>query len=327
MDKWLLEQMKVVNQEEQAYLNGDIQVQKDLYTRKDIFEIDSKMFLEQGKLVTVRHHSRFVDFPLHRHNYIEMVYVCTGEITHYIDGKTLVTKPGDMLLMNQYIEHSVKMAGTDDLGINFIALPEFFDIPLQMMKKHNAIADFLIEALRHSRHTPQYLVFHLQEHKSVTNLLENMIASLFFKNKNEDEINQYSMGLVFLYLINHLDTLAQNSSNSYEDIIIQATLKYIDSEYKTATLSHIADDFKLSLPALSRMIKKNTGFTFLELLMRKRFQKAIMLLIETKLPVEDIVADIGYENQSHFYRQFKKRYGMTPSQYRIVHKNDTTIRI
>lgn len=48
MDKWLLEQMKVVNQEEQAYLNGDIQVQKDLYTRKDIFEIDSKMFLEQG---------------------------------------------------------------------------------------------------------------------------------------------------------------------------------------------------------------------------------------------------------------------------------------
>lgn len=305
MDKWLLEQMKVVNQEEQAYLNGDIQVQKDLYTRKDIFEIDSKMFLEQGKLVTVRHHSRFVDFPLHRHNYIEMVYVCTGEITHYIDGKTLVTKPGDMLLMNQYIEHSVKMAGTDDLGINFIALPEFFDIPLQMMKKHNAIADFLIEALRHSRHTPQYLVFHLQEHKSVTNLLENMIASLFFKNKNEDEINQYSMGLVFLYLINHLDTLAQNSSNSYEDIIIQATLKYIDSEYKTATLSHIADDFKLSLPALSRMIKKNTGFTFLELLMRKRFQKAIMLLMETKLPVEDIVADIGYENQSHFYRQFK----------------------
>lgn len=179
MDKWLLEQMKVVNQEEQAYLNGDIQVQKDLYTRKDIFEIDSKMFLEQGKLVTVRHHSRFVDFPLHRHNYIEMVYVCTGEITHYIDGKTLVTKPGDMLLMNQYIEHSVKMAGVDDLGINFIALPEFFDIPLQMMKKHNVIADFLIGALRHSRHTPQYLVFHLQEHKPVANLLENMIASLF----------------------------------------------------------------------------------------------------------------------------------------------------
>ena len=314
MNEWILEQMKVVNQEEQSYLDGNIQVKKDLYTRKDIFEIDSQMFLEQGKLVTVRHHSRFVDFPLHRHNYIEIVYVCTGEITHYIDGKALVTKQGDMLLMNQYVEHSVKMAGADDLGINFIALPEFFDIPLQMMKKHNVIADFLIGALRHSKHIPQYLVFHLQEHTPVTNLLENMISSLFFANENEDEINQYSMGLVFLYLINRLDTLAQNSSHSYEDIVVQATLKYIDSEYKTATLSRIADDFKMSLPAISRMIKKNTGFTFLELLMRKRFQKAVMLLMETKLPVEDIVADIGYENQSYFYRQFKKRYGMTPCQ-------------
>lgn len=327
MDNWLLDKMKAVNQEEQAYLDGDIQVKKDLYTRKDIFEIDSQMFLKQGKLVTVRHHSRFVEFPVHKHNYIEIVYVCAGKITHCIDGKELVTRPGDMLLMNQHVEHSVKLAEADDLGINFIALPEFFDIPLQMMKKHNIIADFLIGALRQSRPVPQYLVFHLKEHKPVLNLMENMLSSLFFENENEDIINQYSMGLVFLYLINNIDTLAEDSSQSYEDIVIHATLKYIDSEYKTAALGRIAEDFHQSLPAISRMIKKNTGFTFLELLMRKRFQKAVMLLVETELPVEEIVAGIGYENQSHFYRQFKKRYGMTPSQYRTEHKNDKLIKI
>ena len=61
--------------------------------------------------------------------------------------------------------------------------------------------------------------------------------------------------------------------------------------------------------------------------MRKRFQKALMFLVETELPVEKIAANIGYENQSYFYRQFKARYGMTPSQYRQEHKHDTQIRI
>ena len=90
---------------------------------------------------------------------------------------------------------------------------------------------------------------------------------------------------------------------------------------------YIADDFQLSLPTLSRMIKKETGFTFQELLMRKRFQKAVMFLIETELPVEEIAVNIGYENHSYFYRQFKARYGMTPNQYRKLHKNDETIKL
>ena len=65
----------------------------------------------------------------------------------------------------------------------------------------------------------------------------------------------------------------------------------------------------------------------MELLMRKRFQRALMLLVETELPVEQIAAKIGYENYSYFYRQFKAHYGVTPGQYRSEHKNDRQIRI
>ena len=53
--------------------------------------------------------------------------------------------------------------------------------------------------------------------------------------------------------------------------------------------------------------------------MRQRFQKAVVLLMETDLPVEEIAANVGYENMSYFYRQFKARYGMTPRQYRLQH--------
>ena len=229
--------------------------------------------------------------------------------------------------MNQHVKHSVKRAELDDIGINFIALPEFFDIPFQMMRKQNVIADFLIGTLRQNNPMPQYLLFRLKGQKRIANLMENMIASLVCETENEDVINQYSMGLVFLYLINHTDKLAHNSSCHYEDIVVQATLKYIDNQYSTAVLSRIAEDFNQSLPAISRLIKKNTGYTFIELLMRKRFQKAVMFLIETELPVEEIAANVGYENLSYFYRQFKVRYGMTPNQYRLEHKNDKHVKI
>lgn len=337
MDEWLMQKIQEITVEEQAYLDGRTQVKKDVYrSLKECalsdsprqFEVDSQLFLKKGKLITVRHHSRFVDFPVHQHNYIEIMYVCMGEITHYIDGKELVMHPGDMLLMNQHVKHSIKRAGEGDVGINFIVLPEFFDIPFQMMRKQNIIADFLVGILRQNNPIPQYLNFQLHGKKAISNLMENMIASLVDEDSsNEDVINQYSMGLVFLYLINHIDTLSENSSHNYEDIVVQSTMKYIDSHYRTAALGYIADDFKLSLPTVSRMIKKATGFTFQELLMRKRFQKAVMFLIETELPVEEIAVNIGYENHSYFYRQFKARYGMTPSQYRKMHRNDETIKL
>lgn len=327
MDKWLLEQMQKITPEEQDYLDGEEKVNREIYTRKENFEIDSQLFLKQGKLVTVRHHSRFIEFPEHKHNYIEIVYVCAGEITHYIDGKSLPMQSGDLLLMNQHVKHSVKRAELGDIGINFIALPEFFDIPLQMMRRQNVIADFLLGTLRQNNTVPQYLLFQLKGQEHISNLMENMIASVVSESENEDIINQYSMGLVFLYLLNHMDKLARNSSQNYEDFVIQAALKYIETQYRTAVLSRIAEDFNLSLSAVSRLIKKNTGFTFMELLMRKRFQKALMFLVETELPVEQIAANIGYENQSYFYRQFKAHYGVTPSQYRSEHKNDAQIRI
>lgn len=327
MDEQLMKKLQMITAEEQAYLEENTHVKKEIYTKKNKFEVDSQLFLREGKLITVRRHSRFVEFPLHKHNYIEIVYVCAGEITHYIDGKEIRMRQGDMLLLNQHVEHSVKYAGAGDIGINFIVLPEFFDIPLQMMNKENIIADFLAGTFRQNNAIPQYLNFQLQGQSAVSNLMENMIISITDGNNNEDIINQYTMGLVFLYLINHIDRLSEDSSHSYEDIVIQATIKYIDTHYKTASLSYIADDFNQSLPALSRMIKKCTGYTFQELLMRKRFQKAVMLLMETELPVEEIAINIGYENQSYFYRQFKERYGVTPNQYRTIHKNDKQIKI
>ena len=108
-------------------------------------EIDRQKLLRRGKLITVRRHSRFVEFPLHRHNYVEFMYVVQGEITHVIDGKELTLYKGDLLMLNQYVEHAIHRAEFEDIGINFIALPEFFEIPLGMLQEKNVLAEFIAE--------------------------------------------------------------------------------------------------------------------------------------------------------------------------------------
>lgn len=322
MKKELLDELMVITEEERELLDGNRNVQKSLYTSAFNFTVDSEILLKKGTYINVRPHTRFVDFPKHKHNYIEIMYVCQGSITHFIDGKEIQLLPGDLLFMNQHVEHGIRKAGTEDIGINFIVLPEFFDIPLSMLKSGNVLADFLVNTLRKDTYNPQYLYFHTSDNFAIANLMENIVYSLLHSRADEDNIIEISMGVVFLHLLNHTDTIGKNSSQSYTDILINTTLQYIDHHFRDATLTQLAKDMHQSVSSLSRIIKKNTGFTFQELLQKKRFQQAVSLLLDTKLPVADIMSAVGYENSSYFYRKFHEKYSMSPKEYRAAHKND-----
>lgn len=75
MRKQLLQELMLISEEEKKYQSGQGNIEKQLYVKDSISEIDRELLLERGRLVTVRPHSRFVDFPEHRHNYVEMMYV------------------------------------------------------------------------------------------------------------------------------------------------------------------------------------------------------------------------------------------------------------
>ena len=105
--------------------------------------------------------------------------------------------------------------------------------------------------------------------------------------------------------------------NQYENMISMTTLDYIEQKYRTATLTELCGRLHLPMHVLSKMIKKSTGFNFKELLQRKRLNKAVELMCETDLPVSDIIAAVGDENNSYFHRVFKEHYHMTPRAFRV----------
>ncbi len=149
MDKELIEQLSVITEEEQHYLDGDKSIDKTIYTSRNSLVIDSKKLLDRGKLIEIRPHTRFIHFPEHKHNYIEMTYMLKGSTTHYIDGEEVILSEGDIIFLNQNAVQEILPADVESLAINFIILPEFFDKALQMLDGNsNILYDFIVSAIQ-----------------------------------------------------------------------------------------------------------------------------------------------------------------------------------
>lgn len=327
MQQALLDYLRKITEEERHILDGVGEVDKDLYTSGADFTVDSGKMLEEGKLIAVRTHTRFVHFPAHRHNFIEVLYVCEGHLTNVIDGKPVVVSKGELLFLNQFTRHEILPAGENDIAINFMVLPEFFDVAYSMAGSNNVLADFLVNVLRQDEECGEYLHFKVSEVLQIQNLLENMIYSLVTGQGDQSRINQTTMGLIFLYLLDSVQYVEMRVPNQYENMITMTTLDYIEQQYKTATLTELCEKLHLPMHMLSKMIKKSTGFNFKELLQRKRLNKAAELMCDTDLPINDIIAAVGYENNSYFHRVFKERYHMTPRAFRIKNIQESQVRL
>ena len=327
MQQELLDHLKKITEEEQRILDGSAEVDKELYTSGRDFIVDSRKMLDEGKLITVRTHTRFVHFPAHRHNFIEVLYVCEGSVTNIIDGKKVVVGKGELLFLNQYTRHELLPAGENDIAINFMILPEFFDVAYSMTGRNNVLADFLVNILRQDEERGQYLYFKVSEVLQIQNLLENMIYSLVTGKGENNRINQTTMGLIFLYLVDSVQYVEMRVPNQYENMISMTTLDYIEQKYKTATLTELCELLHLPMHVLSKMIKKTTGFNFKELLQMKRLNKSVELMCDTDLAISDIIAAVGYENNSYFHRVFKERYHMTPRAFREENRQQAQVRL
>ena len=316
MHQDLIRELSVITEEEQSILDGRQGIDQQLYTEKKELVVDSEKLLKRGKLIEVRPHTRFVKFPRHRHNYVEVIYMCQGATTHYIDGNEVVLEPGDLLFLNQNSEQEILPAGEADIAVNFIILPEFFNMAFSMMgTEENTLKEFLVGTLCGKNEQTSYLYFHVADVLPIQNLVENMVWTIFYDMGNKRSCNQITMGLLLLQLLNYMDKMETGSSR-FDTELTGNVLKYIEEHYKDGSLSELAELMNYDLYWLSREIKKRTGKTYKELLQAKRMSQAAYLLTSSRLPIADIIESVGYDNTSYFYRKFKERYGAGPKEYR-----------
>ena len=314
ISKELMDELARITKEEQSFLDGKKDIDRDIYTENGGNTVNSKKLLSDGKLITVRPHTRFVHFPEHSHDFIEVIYMCCGQTTHIINGDKILLKEGELLFLGQNARQEILPAGENDVAVNFIVLPEFFDIPLSMLNdEETPLRSFIIDSLKSGNDNSCCMHFKVTDVLPIQNLIENLIWSQIKSTQNKRKINSFTMGLLFLQLMNYTDRLVLQ--NKEEQILIKI-LRYIDENYKNGSLTELAKELHYDFYWLSREIKKQTGKTYTELVQEKRLAQACFLLKNTDITISDIAIQVGYDNISYFHRIFKKRFNMSPKAYK-----------
>ncbi|SMB84048.1 AraC-type DNA-binding protein [Pasteurella testudinis DSM 23072] len=278
---------------------------------------DEWFFDENSKNnVVLTKHNRFTPEFWHSHIFFQFSYVLSGRCQQKIGQQTLVMEAGDFCLIAPNIKHAIAVFD-ESIVINIVIRRSTFnDIFFNMLCDNNIISIFFNQFLYAQKYSP-FLVIATAQDQKIKKMVLEMLSE--FQQKN----NYYE-----LILTNQLMILFAKLLQKYEDRIIlpryqsknsdeiSKILNFIMDNYQSVSLSIVAKQFYYSMPYCSKLIKDYTGKSFTEIVQDIKFNKAEILLKETNITVSEISQFIGFNNIENFNRLFKKRYAMTPTEFR-----------
>ena len=113
-----------------------------------------------------------------------------------------------------------------------------------------------------------------------------------------------------------MQAIVAESVQYTHDNHIVAILGYISVNYNQVTLKETAEFFNYSEAYLSRMLKKYTSKTFVQIVSELQMKHAKELIEAGKLSLAEISQEVGCFDASHFTKKFKKQFGISPDEYR-----------
>ena len=220
---------------------------------------------------------------------IGFIYVASGEVLVEVEGTPFLCQPGQILLIPLQTPFSIKYY-RNAVGFTGGFAPELLSgsKPLRFLP------------------APLHQGFWFDEGVFIGELF-NMLERSFRKGDN-------------VFLEKGLDLLLSRIKPTRQSALPAAVSQFLESVFHPGkipgTIDTYASDTGISGNYLSRLVKKSTGRSVGAWIDIVRIQRAKRLLSETRLPIIDIAATTGIEDQSYFSRIFKKETGLTPSAFR-----------
>lgn len=267
-----------------------------------------RMLMNDGDILTTPHW----------HREVELIYVTKGTIALGIDDVPYKLSEGEIAFISGGLIHYVLASpGSERLVYQF-------DLPYFSAGNQQADLQKVLSELQPV--SPQW---ESETEASVRNLLEGM----------NQEIKQRSLGYhvalkaqlfqLLTLLIRDIPKRTRLSEKmnklATKDVLekLDDIFSYVEANYQEVlTLQDIAAVSGYSSFYFTKFFKKNTGKTFLSFLNDYRIDKAKWLLINSDLPVSEIITQTGFESDKTFYRLFKRSMEMAPLEYRNAMKID-----
>lgn len=249
---------------------------------------------------------------LHHHDFYEVFYLVSGDVTYTIESKLYKVLPGDLLLISPKELHQVHIQSERSVYERYVLWlsPDF-------VQGLSTPESDLLSALEPGR--PGYrnqLRLQGGDRSRVLSLLEQLYQ--------EDQTDSFGADLLPRSLLTQLlvtiNRLALREALSVEDLsrsskTVTQVIEYINIHYgDPLSLDLLAEIFFVSKYHLSHEFQRQVGTGVYRYIQKKRLQIARHLLSQGEKP--NLVASLcGFSDYAGFYRAFRSEYGTSPREF------------
>ncbi|NPC91947.1 AraC family transcriptional regulator [Bacillus sp. WMMC1349] len=293
---------------------------KEVYLFNHTIDTCNHTFIEDSIVITQQPFDSPI--PFHMHEFIEIIYVFQGKCKVMLHDHFVALTEGELVLIDKETPHAVEKTTQEDIVLN-ITLKKDYLSPgfLSRLSSQSIISSFLVNSLMENRQNNRFLVFNSGKNRKIVEVINNIVCEYFDKRIYFDEIINSYLIILFSELIRE-DEIKQKyiTNNDTKNYTLIDFLQYIENHYRNCTLTQMANHFNFHPNYLSNLLKKGTGKSFKDLLQLQKMSKAAMILVNSDLPIPDIVEEVGYSSVTFFYKKFKEIFNITPSDYRKENK-------
>lgn len=279
---------------------------------------ESELF-QEGRDVFV-----FLNMPyqvdlMHYHNFFEISYVLSGSCTFLFEGETARLSAGDVCIVSPLSRHSLPLK-PGCICLSIVVRRSTVD---SLFGRLLAQQDLLSMFFRNSLYEPRRANYILLKTGSDQLTFQTAQQLTYETNLTELYSNSCSASLLDLFLARSLRAgrnaiaLYRYEGYSRKDFDFALVLQYIQQNYRTVTLSDLAEAFCFDEAYLSKLIRKNMGQKFTDVLRAVKMNRAMEYLMNTPMKISKIAEAVGYDSADHFSRIFRRVYGISPQQYRL----------
>lgn len=187
----------------------------------------------------------------------------------------------------------------------------FFREYLPTVYTDSALFRFFVEP-QTNKFSDEYIHLPVTKDHAIRTILELMVVEYADKKEDTQKILKPMLQTLLLQIARRYRI--ENRESDVKPLARQI-IDYMDDHSDVVTLKDIAAHFSYHPNYISSLLHKETGRKFTEILLEKRMKRAVLLMKNTSLSIEEISSLLGYSNHSNFYKAFKEYYGVTPRKY------------
>lgn len=256
-------------------------------------------------------HSKTELLELHSHDYYEFFLTVTGEAIHTVNGETTTLPEGSLVFMRPSDIHLYTKNTSDEYVFANLSFSK--TVLDELLPYISDVVD--IATLMETPHPPTIFLsrgektklFELMNTLNGTDLTDILQRKLVFKR------------ILFELFTSYFSSFALASSD-VPTWLRRAVEKMNYPENFLGGVSRFRELCNKSDEHICRCLKTHYNVTPTEFLSEIKLNYLANMLITTNLSITDLCYECGFENASWFYASFKKKYGLTPREFRQKHK-------